>query len=85
VGARQLIIFVLGTNTDAVAVDVAGHASENRGVIAHFKTPTTPDITTGIETALKYVLETPQVVTERVTSVTVGTTHFINAVIEQGE
>ena len=43
-------IDVGGTNTDAVVLDV-----ENR-LLAKFKTPTTPDLTSGIATALEAVL-----------------------------
>ncbi|KAF6810684.1 hydantoinase [Colletotrichum plurivorum] len=74
-----------GTNTDAVAIDLSLQHTANRGVLAHFKTPTTPDATSGIETAVRAVLaasglaDTP----ERIASVTIGTTHFINAVIER--
>ncbi|KAK1980094.1 hydantoinase/oxoprolinase [Colletotrichum cereale] len=74
-----------GTNTDAVAIDLSLQHTANRGVLAHFKTPTTPDASAGIETAVSTVLaaagltESP----ERIASVTIGTTHFINAVIER--
>ncbi|KAG8162243.1 hypothetical protein KVR01_008008 [Diaporthe batatas] len=78
-----------GTNTDAVAVDVAlasrGHPE--RGVLAFKKTPTTPDATSGIETAVRAVLRSAGggggINTERIASVTVGTTHFINSVVER--
>lgn len=80
-----------GTNTDAVAVDVAlasrGHPE--RGVLAFKKTPTTPDATSGIETAVRAVLQSPAeraggtINPERIASVTVGTTHFINSVVER--
>ncbi|WDK13196.1 hydantoinase/oxoprolinase [Colletotrichum graminicola] len=74
-----------GTNTDAVIIDLSLQHTANRGVLAHFKTPTTPDASVGIETAVSTVLaaagltESP----ERIASVTIGTTHFINAVIER--
>ncbi|KAJ0337475.1 hypothetical protein KNSL1_012861, partial [Colletotrichum chrysophilum] len=52
---------------------------------AHFKTPTTPDATSGIETAVRTVLAAADLTNspERIASVTIGTTHFINAVIER--
>ncbi|EAT77064.2 hypothetical protein SNOG_15689 [Parastagonospora nodorum SN15] len=50
---------------------------------AHHKTPTTPDVTAGIEAAVRNVLEKSQLPATAIASVTVGTTHFINAVIEQ--
>lgn len=78
-----------GTNTDAVAVDVAlasrGHPE--RGVLAFKKTPTTPDATAGIETAVRAVLSSAGggggINPGRIASVTVGTTHFINSVVER--
>ncbi|KAJ9133670.1 Hydantoin utilization protein A [Pleurostoma richardsiae] len=74
-----------GTNTDAVAIDMslaaAGDAS--RGVLAFRKTPTTPDATSGIEASVRAVIEAASIPAERIASVTVGTTHFINAVVER--
>jgi N-methylhydantoinase A/oxoprolinase/acetone carboxylase beta subunit len=64
-----------GTNTDAVLVD-------GRDVIAEAKTPTTPDVTAGIVTALRSVVETSGVEVARVQAVMIGTTHFTNAVVE---
>ncbi|KAJ3955115.1 hypothetical protein N0V92_008383 [Colletotrichum tropicale] len=74
-----------GTNTDAVAIDLSLQHSESRGVLAHFKTPTTPDATSGIETAVRTILAAADLTNspERIASVTIGTTHFINAVIER--
>ncbi|KAJ0368729.1 hypothetical protein COL26b_010758 [Colletotrichum chrysophilum] len=74
-----------GTNTDAVAIDLSLQYTESRGVLAHFKTPTTPDATSGIETAVRTVLAAADLTNspERIASVTIGTTHFINAVIER--
>ncbi|PNP78653.1 hypothetical protein FNYG_07999 [Fusarium nygamai] len=74
-----------GTNTDAVAIDVAlaAQGDAQRGVIAFKKTPTTPDATAGIETAVRAVIESGNIVPQRIASITVGTTHFINAVVER--
>ncbi|OHW99396.1 hydantoinase oxoprolinase [Colletotrichum incanum] len=74
-----------GTNTDAVAIDLSLQHTANRGVLAHFKTPTTPDASAGIETAVSTVLDAAGLTQtpERIASVTIGTTHFINAVIER--
>ncbi|OLN96116.1 Hydantoin utilization protein A 2 [Colletotrichum chlorophyti] len=74
-----------GTNTDAVAIDLSLQQTAKRGVLAHFKTPTTPDATSGIETAVRAVLAAADLANspERIASVTIGTTHFINAVIER--
>lgn len=72
-----------GTNTDVVLIDVTRQHDENRGVLAHVKTATTPDVTAGIETAVQNVLARTSIPPEQIASVTIGTTHFINAVIEQ--
>lgn len=77
-----------GTNTDAVAIDVAlaEKGDPNRGVLTYKKTPTTPDATSGIETAVRAVLKgtaAGDINPARIASVTVGTTHFINSVVER--
>ncbi len=64
-----------GTNTDAVLVD-------GRDVLAEAKTPTTPDVTSGIAAALRSVVETSGVAASTVQAVMIGTTHFTNAVVE---
>ncbi|TQN65061.1 putative D-/L-hydantoinase subunit A [Colletotrichum shisoi] len=74
-----------GTNTDAVAIDLSLQHTADRGVLARFKTPTTPDASAGIETAVRAVLAASGLDGSpgRIASVTIGTTHFINAVIER--
>lgn len=66
-----------------MALDLSAQHTENRGVIAHFKTPTTPDVTSGIETAVGTVIKAAGVSLDSIACVTIGTTHFINAVVEQ--
>lgn len=65
-----------GTNTDAVLMD-------GTKVVGWFKTPTTPDVTAGITTAMKTVLQQTKVSTDQVKAVMIGTTHFTNAVVER--
>jgi N-methylhydantoinase A/oxoprolinase/acetone carboxylase beta subunit len=65
-----------GTNTDAVLMD-------GPKVVGWFKTPTTPDVTTGITTAIRTVLEQTEVPTDQIKAVMIGTTHFTNAVVER--
>lgn len=65
-----------GTNTDAVVM-------EGTKVQGWFKTPTTPDVTSGIVTALKGVLEQTKVSSEEIDAIMIGTTHFTNAVVER--
>lgn len=71
-----------GTNTDAAILDIKAFDQPSRGVLASHKAPTTPDITSGIEAAIDAVIKASQVDQTRVLSVTIGTTHFINALIE---
>uniref|UniRef100_A0A8H8CPV3 Hydantoinase n=1 Tax=Psilocybe cubensis TaxID=181762 RepID=A0A8H8CPV3_PSICU len=74
-----------GTNTDGVIIDVAKSGDpSSRGVVASFKHATTPDVTTGIELAVKRVLDQSGIDpgSESILSLTIGTTHFINAVVQ---
>lgn len=72
-----------GTNTDSVILDVRATNEPNRGVIAWEKTPTTsPNVTNGIETAVRSVLEQSKVPRDDIACLTIGTTHFINAIVE---
>ncbi|ODQ62063.1 hypothetical protein WICANDRAFT_82179 [Wickerhamomyces anomalus NRRL Y-366-8] len=76
-------IDVGGTNTDCVLLDPTKQHTESRGIIACAKSLTTPDITTGIFTVMKKVIEASQVKTDKIAIVTIGTTHFLNAIIER--
>lgn len=71
-----------GTNTDAAILDVHAFDSPGRGVLASHKASTTEDITSGIESAIRAILQESKVEQSRVLSVTIGTTHFINALVE---
>ncbi|OHE93547.1 hydantoinase [Colletotrichum orchidophilum] len=71
-----------GTNTDAAILDITAANTAGRGVLASYKASTTPDITTGIEAAIRAVIQSSAVDQNRVLSVTIGTTHFINALVE---
>ncbi|HEX7787697.1 MAG TPA: hydantoinase/oxoprolinase N-terminal domain-containing protein, partial [Methylomirabilota bacterium] len=70
---RRVGIDVGGTNTDAVLL-------EDDGVAAAVKTPTTPDVTTGITKALGALVARAPVARET-QAVMIGTTHFTNAVV----
>jgi N-methylhydantoinase A/oxoprolinase/acetone carboxylase beta subunit len=73
---RVIGIDVGGTNTDAVLL------ADRR--VAHLaKTPTTPDVTTGITTALRLLMAQVPAGEAPVDAVMVGTTHFTNAVVER--
>ena len=68
-------IDVGGTNTDSVLMD-------GTRLIRKFKTPTTADITGGIQTALNALL-TSSAEELTVDAVMVGTTHFTNALLQR--
>ncbi|KAL6699660.1 hypothetical protein J3F84DRAFT_189134 [Trichoderma pleuroticola] len=71
-----------GTNTDAAILDIKALDQPGRGVLASYKATTTPDITSGIEAAIREVLTRSKAEKSRILSVTIGTTHFINSLIE---
>lgn len=72
-----------GTNTDAVILDHSRATLADKGVLAWHKTATTsPHVTDGIETSVQNVLEQSKVPPNQVSNLTIGTTHFINAVVE---
>src|SRR2546428_4318454 len=68
-------IDVGGTNTDAVLM--AGET-----VVDTVKTPTTPDVTSGIVAALESLVTRRPAEVALVRAVMIGTTHFMNAIIE---
>jgi N-methylhydantoinase A/oxoprolinase/acetone carboxylase beta subunit len=73
---RRLGVDVGGTNTDAVLL-------EDARVVHAVKTPTTPDVTTGITRALRALLDESRVDRASIDAVMVGTTHFTNAVVQR--
>lgn len=80
--AYRIGVDVGGTNTDAAIIDITAADSPSRGVCASSKTPTTVDVTSGIYTAIEGVLAKSQVDKRKILSVAIGTTHFVNAVVE---
>lgn len=71
---RRIGIDVGGTNTDAVLL-------EGERVLHAIKTPTTADVLTGVRLALQDVAGAAG--TEPVQAVMIGTTHFVNAVVQR--
>ncbi|PMD24057.1 hypothetical protein NA56DRAFT_567411 [Hyaloscypha hepaticicola] len=69
-------IDVGGTNTDSVIL-------QNKSVLAWHKTPTTSDIQLGVEAAIAAVVQKAAILPSHVDSIRVGTTQFVNAVLEQ--
>jgi N-methylhydantoinase A/oxoprolinase/acetone carboxylase beta subunit len=73
---RRIGIDVGGTNTDAVLL-------QDGRVVHAVKTPTTADVTTGIVTALAELANHPDVARGAIDGVVIGTTHFVNAVVQR--
>ncbi len=73
---RRIGIDVGGTNTDAVLLDGAR-------VVHAVKTPTTEDVTGGIIAALSRLTRHPDIAGAQVDAIVIGTTHFINAVVQR--
>ncbi|TVY51163.1 putative D-/L-hydantoinase subunit A [Lachnellula cervina] len=69
-------IDVGGTNTDSVIL-------QGDNVLAWHKTPTTSDIQDGVEKAIEEVVKKAKISPCHVGSVKIGTTQFVNAVLEQ--
>jgi len=66
-----------GTNTDAVLL-------EGRRVVASAKSPTTPDVTSGIVSAVGRALgQAEPLPAQRIGAIMLGTTHFVNALLER--
>ena len=74
-GSLRIGVDVGGTNTDAVAMS----GSE---VVGWSKAVTTPDVTDGIVTAVRAVLDDCGASPEAIGAVMIGTTHFTNALVE---
>ena len=74
---RRIGIDVGGTNTDAVLL-------EGLRVVHAVKTPTTPDVTSGVTAALRDLLRATGSAPS-IDAVMIGTTHFTNAVVQRRE
>ncbi|GAP86113.1 putative hydantoin utilization protein A [Rosellinia necatrix] len=72
-----------GTNTDGVILDPSRASDPDRGILAWHKAPTTPDPSVGISSAITAMFAGGAADPSRVASVTIGTTHFVNAVVER--
>lgn len=73
---KRIGIDVGGTNTDAVLV-------EGSMVLGAVKTVTTEDVTGGIRAALKELANTTGNAMHDIAAVMIGTTHFVNAVVQR--
>lgn len=74
--ARSLTLNVVGTNTDAVIINITKTSHPMRGVVASFKHETTVNVTDGIEAAVRKVLADAAVdpLGGEILSLTIGTT-----------
>ncbi len=72
----RLGVDVGGTNTDAVLMD-------GKRVIATQKCSTTSDVSSGIVSAIRAVLEIAKMKTDNIACVMIGTTQFTNALVER--
>ncbi|UNI17458.1 hypothetical protein JDV02_003799 [Purpureocillium takamizusanense] len=72
-----------GTNTDGVILDPEASSSPDKGILAWHKAPTTANPSVGINNAIMAMFESADIKPEHVASVTIGTTHFVNAVVER--
>ncbi|HWD56698.1 MAG TPA: hydantoinase/oxoprolinase family protein, partial [Stellaceae bacterium] len=73
---RRIGIDVGGTNTDAVLL-------EDGRVVHAVKSPTTEDVTGGILAALDLLRREKRAASGKIDGVVIGTTHFINAVVQR--
>ncbi|KKA27994.1 hypothetical protein TD95_003300 [Thielaviopsis punctulata] len=72
-----------GTNTDAVILNPALSGAD--AVKAAHKATTGANVTTGIENAIANILANADVKPSEISALMIGTTHFINAVVERDE
>ncbi|KAK7397579.1 hypothetical protein QQX98_013054 [Neonectria punicea] len=74
-----------GTNTDGVVLDLTRSSEPDRGIVAWKKSSTTKNPSDGINNVIKEMFEQSSINPKDVASVTIGTTHFINAVVEMDQ
>ena len=71
------------TNTDGVILDPSRSSESSRGIIAWHKASTTSNPSDGINNVITAMFSRSKIDPSTVASVTIGTTHFINAVVER--
>lgn len=71
------------TNTDGVILDPRRSSEPDRGIVAWHKASTTGNPSDGINNAITAMFSSSHIDPKEVASVTIGTTHFINAVVER--
>lgn len=73
------------TNTDGVVLDLTRSAELDRGIIAWKKSSTTKNPSEGINNVIRDMFNQSSIDPQDVASVTIGTTHFVNAVVEMDQ
>jgi N-methylhydantoinase A/oxoprolinase/acetone carboxylase beta subunit len=73
------------TNTDGVILDPSRSSESDRGIVAWKKTSTTRNPSDGINNVISDMFHKSNIRPQDVASVTIGTTHFINAVVEMDQ
>ncbi|KAK3694436.1 hypothetical protein B0T22DRAFT_533486 [Podospora appendiculata] len=72
-----------GTNTDGVILDPLRASEEDKGIAAWHKAPTTTNPSDGIRDTISTMLIAAHVSPADIASITIGTTQFVNAVVER--
>ncbi|EHY53387.1 hypothetical protein HRR83_003594 [Exophiala dermatitidis] len=80
-GSYVVGVDVGGTNTDSVLVDVS--KTGPAAVLSSHKAATTSNVTLSVRETLKILLDESPVDRKHVSAIAIGTTHFINAIIER--
>ncbi|KAI1380512.1 hydantoinase [Hypoxylon crocopeplum] len=70
-----------GTNTDSVLLDIS--KSSGDAVLASHKAPTTSNVTLSVRASLEALLSKSDAKPIDITALAIGTTHFLNAIIEK--
>ncbi|KAK4684534.1 uncharacterized protein P7C73_g5641, partial [Tremellales sp. Uapishka_1] len=70
-----------GTNTDAVILDLT--PGTPTPVLASFKSPTTSNVTLGIQKAISGCLQKSSTDKSRIQAIAIGTTSFVNSLVER--
>ncbi|WQF87079.1 Putative hydantoinase A/oxoprolinase, hydantoinase/oxoprolinase, ATPase, nucleotide binding protein [Colletotrichum destructivum] len=80
-GTLVVGVDVGGTNTDSVLLDVSKSSTD--AVLASHKASTTSNVTLSVQATLKALLDKSTVDPGDITALAIGTTHFLNAIIER--
>ena len=83
--AKNNQLMIDRTNTDGVVLDLSRSTKPNRGILAWKKSTTTKNPSDGINEVIKDMFKQSNINPKDVASVTIGTTHFINAVVEMDQ